>query len=636
MIDNFSEAIFWSIPIVASIVTASVLGYLAYRDKSKGKVIFALAFAFTSIGYSHWLLQAAEISFLDLSFRWAFVPMITAIHIAALSSYLRHETMDKSLKSFLVVLTTSTVFLLFPLAISDLIFLIFFGAVAFVSIILLTLLVVRKPQTPDLMLFMSFLCIIFSVMTKEANLPEEYAVLLSLFGIILIGLVFRVTDAESTSSLASFMVLKKELEKVRERLRLTQERAAAELKASEERYETLCEEAGFIIIKTNRKGKITYIIRRINDYGLKKEETVGKNLLDFVPKEDWDRLLGEVKRVNRGEFTEGEMEIVTPRGKIIADYRSTPFRQRGRISEILTSIRDITDRKEMENKLQNYTQELEKQVEERTKVLRISQERLENYSQHLEELVEEKTRKLRQVERMGTIGELAAMVGHDLRNPLQGIAGATYYLKKMASAKLGEKELDMLTSIDRAMEFCNKIINDLLDYSGEIMLDPIETDPKTLLKETLSLIKVPAGVKVVDETQPEPKMRIDKPKMQRVFVNIIKNAFDAMPRGGVLTFRSEQKEHGVSLSFSDTGAGMSRETLQKLWTPLFTTKAKGMGFGLSICKRIVEAHGGKIFVESTMGKGTAFFIVLPNGSDLRRDKDVWVSLPDPVQLEKRR
>ena len=636
MIDNFSEAIFWSIPIVASIVTASVLGYLAYRDKSKGKVIFALAFAFTSIGYSHWLLQAAEISFLDLSFRWAFVPMITAIHIAALSSYLRHETMDKSLKSFLVVLTASTVFLLFPLAISDLIFLIFFGAVAFVSIILLTLLVVRKPQTPDLMLFMSFLCIIFSVMTKEANLPEEYAVLLSLFGIILIGLVFRVTNAESTSSLASFMVLKKELEKVRERLRLTQERAAAELKASEERYETLCEEAGFIIIKTNRKGKITYINRRINDYGLKKEETVGKNLPDFVPKKDWDRLLGEVKRVTRGEFTEGEMEIVTPRGKIIADYRSTPFRQRGRISEILTSIRDITDRKEMENKLQNYTQELEKQVEERTKVLRISQERLENYSQHLEELVEEKTRKLRQVERMGTIGELAAMVGHDLRNPLQGIAGATYYLKKMASAKLGEKELDMLTSIDRAMEFCNKIINDLLDYSGEIMLDPIETDPKTLLKETLSLIKVPAGVKVVDETQPEPKMRIDKPKMQRVFVNIIKNAFDAMPRGGVLTFRSEQKEHGVSLSFSDTGAGMSRETLQKLWTPLFTTKAKGMGFGLSICKRIVEAHGGKIFVESTMGKGTAFFIVLPNGSDLRRDKDVWVSLPDPVQLEKRR
>jgi len=636
LIDNFSEAIFWSIPIVASIVTASVLGYLAYRDKSKGKVIFALAFAFTSIGYSHWLLQAAEISFLDLSFRWAFVPMITAIHIAALSSYLRHETMDKSLKSFLVVLTTSTVFLLFPLAISDLIFLIFFGAVAFVSIILLTLLVVRKPQTPDLMLFMSFLCIIFSVMTKEANLAEEYAVLLSLFGIILIGLVFRVTDAESTSSLASFMVLKKELEKVRERLRLTQERARAELKASEERYETLCEEAGFIIIKTNRKGKITYVNRRIDDYGLKKEEAVGKNLLDFVPKQDWDRLLGEVKRVNRGEFTEGEMEIVTPRGKIIADYRSTPFRQRGRISEILTSIRDITDRKEMENKLQNYTQELEKQVEERTKVLRISQERLENYSQHLEELVEEKTRKLRQVERMGTIGELAAMVGHDLRNPLQGIAGATYYLKKMASAKLGEKELDMLTSIDRAMEFCNKIINDLLDYSGEIMLDPIETDPKTLLKETLSLIKVPAGVKVVDETQPEPKMRIDKPKMQRVFVNIIKNAFDAMPRGGVLTFRSEQKEHGVSLSFSDTGAGMSRETLQKLWTPLFTTKAKGMGFGLSICKRIVEAHGGKIFVESTMGKGTAFFIVLPNGSDLRRDKDVWVSLPDPVQLEKRR
>jgi len=634
LINDFSEVVFWSIPIVASVATASVLGYLAFRDKSKGKMMFALAFVFASVGYAHWFLQAADIGFLDLSFRWAFVPMITAIYIAALSSFLRHETMDKSLKGFLVVLTTSTVFLLFPLAISDLIFLLFFGAVAFTSIILLTLLVVKKQQTPDLMFLMSFICIILSVITKEAGLANEYPVLLSLFGIILIGLVFRVTDADTTSSLASFMVLKEELEKVRERLRLTQERARAELKASEERYETLCEEAGFIIIKTNRNGKITYVNRRVGDYGLKKEEIVGKSLLDFVPKKDWHRLLGEVKRVNRGEFAEGEMEIVTPRGKIVADYRSTPFRQRGRISEILTSIRDITERKEMENKLQNYTQELERQVEERTKVLRISQERLESYSQHLEELVEEKTRKLRQTERMSTIGELAAMVGHDLRNPLQGIAGATYFLRKKASSRLEEKEKDMLTTIDRAIEFCNKIINDLLDYSGNISLDPSETNPKTLLKETLGLVRVPVGVSIVDETWSEPTMRIDRQKMQRVLVNIIKNAFDAMPEGGVLTFRSEEKDKNVFLSIKDTGTGMSQAALQNLWTPLFTTKAKGMGFGLSICKRIVEAHCGRIFVESAPGEGTTFVIVLPVESG-GGAKDFWVSLPETVELKKR-
>ena len=633
MFESFSEVIFFSIPIIASLVTASVLGNLAYKDKSKGKMMFAAAFVFNSIGYAYWLLQAAEIRFLDLSFRWAFIPMITAIHIAAMSSFLKRETIEKSLKGFLVVCTTSAVFLLFPLAISDVVFLLFFGTLAFISIILLTLVLVRKRGTSDLLFFMSFLCIIFSVLTKEAGLAEEYAVLLSLFGTILIGLVFRVTEDSGTNSLASFIVLRTELEKTRESLRLTKERANQELKASEERYATLCEEAGFVIIKTDRKGKITFANRRVEDFGLNREEVVGKNLLDFVPQKHWARLLREVKKVDRGEFVEGETEVATPRGIIIGDYRSTPLRQGGRISEILTSIRDVTSKKEIEAKLQNYSHELEKKVQERTRAFRLSQERLESYSQRLEELVEEKTRRLRQAERMATIGELAAMVGHDLRNPLQGITGATYFLKKSANSKLETKEKDMLTAIDNAIDFCNKIINDLLDYSGEIVVDPTETDPKTILKESLALVKVPVVVRIVDQTRREPRMRIDKQKMQRVFVNLIKNAFDAMPKGGTLTIKSELKGNNVSFSFKDTGIGMSPETLQKLWALLFTTKAKGMGFGLPICKRIVEAHCGRIFVESTSGEGTVFVIVLPIQSGTEENKDFLVSLPEAIEMK---
>lgn len=596
-------------------------------------MIFASAFAFASIGYVHWLLEAAEISFMELSFRLTFVPVLTAISIAAFSSFIDNEMIKKSVKGYLVVLTASTVFLFVPPAISDPFSLLFFGAVAFVSVVLLAIEVARERQTPDLMLFMSSMSIVLSVLTSEAGLAEEYAVLLSLFGITLIGLSFRVTDDESASRAVLFRTLKDEVEKVKESLRLSEERAREELEASEGAYATLCEEAGFILIKTDRKGKITYVNKRIGDYGLTKVETVGKNLLDFVLKKDWERLLGIVKRVNRGEFAEGEMEIVTPRGIIVADYRSTPLRQKGKVCEILTDIRDITKKKESEDKLQNYAQELERQVEERTKAFKISQEKLQSYSQHLEEEVEEKTRRLRQAERMGTIGETAAMVGHDLRNPLQGIAGATYYLKKMASARLEKKEVDMLESIDRAIEFCNKIVDDLLDYSREITIDSVETDAKTLLKESLRRVKVPAGIRIVDETESEPKLRIDRLKMQRVFINIIKNAFDAMPKGGMLTISSERKEHTVSFSFNDTGTGMNQETLQKLWTPLFTTKAKGMGFGLAICKRVIETHGGRISAESKMGKGTTIFIVLPYGLEVKKSKDVWEGPPVAAQLE---
>jgi len=92
---------------------------------------------------------------------------------------------------------------------------------------------------------------------------------------------------------------------------------------------------------------------------------------------------------------------------------------------------------------------------------------------------------------------------------------------------------------------------------------------------------------------------------------MIKNALDAMPNGGKLKVESHGQNGQVLISFSDTGVGISEEFMHELWTPLKTTKAKGMGFGLSICKRIVEAHGGRISVSSVLGKGTVFTLTLP-------------------------
>ena len=99
--------------------------------------------------------------------------------------------------------------------------------------------------------------------------------------------------------------------------------------------------------------------------------------------------------------------------------------------------------------------------------------------------------------------------------------------------------------------------------------------------------------------------------MMRVFINLIKNAIDAMPEKGTLEITNHQTRDCVEIAFADTGTGMPKETLQKIFTPLFTTKAQGMGFGLAICKRIIEAHGGKISVETATGKGTTFTVTLP-------------------------
>jgi len=100
-------------------------------------------------------------------------------------------------------------------------------------------------------------------------------------------------------------------------------------------------------------------------------------------------------------------------------------------------------------------------------------------------------------------------------------------------------------------------------------------------------------------------------KMRRVFLNLTLNAVDAMPKGGTLTIASTRSGDNVHITFRDTGEGMTTENLTRIWSPLFTTKAKGIGLGLAIAKRFVEAHGGSISVETKLGKGSTFTVTIP-------------------------
>jgi PAS domain S-box-containing protein len=255
------------------------------------------------------------------------------------------------------------------------------------------------------------------------------------------------------------------------------------------------------------------------------------------------------------------------------------------------------------------------------------------YMEHLEEKVEERTRQLKDAqekliksERLAAIGQVAAMVGHDLRNPLTGIKGATYYLKTKLGPKMDEKAREMLELIDKDVEHSNKIITDLMEYSKEIRLELTETTPKSIVRDALSLVEVPENVQVLDLTQSEPKIKMDVEKMKRVFYNLVKNAVDAMSKGGKLTITSRESDGNVELAFADTGIGMTKEIMGKLCTPFFTTKARGMGLGLAICKRIIEAHGGKISVESTIGKGTTFKVTISIEPKIKEGGEkVWVN-----------
>jgi sensor domain CHASE-containing protein/nitrogen-specific signal transduction histidine kinase len=231
--------------------------------------------------------------------------------------------------------------------------------------------------------------------------------------------------------------------------------------------------------------------------------------------------------------------------------------------------------------------------------------------------IENKSIKLRSTERLATLGELTTAIAHDLRNPMQGINAAAYYLKTKIRSTADEKTSKMLTLIEKDIKYSDRIIQQLLEYSEPIWLEFDDTTIGEIVKEALCQVRIPEKIQVVNEVNDpkngdhKQKIRIDKQKIRAVFGHMIENAVEAMPNGGILKIGSTQLKSNVIFTLSDTGIGMSKEQLGKVWSPLFTTKAKGMGLSLASCKRVVEAHGGKISVESIKEKGTTFSLTIP-------------------------
>jgi signal transduction histidine kinase len=220
-------------------------------------------------------------------------------------------------------------------------------------------------------------------------------------------------------------------------------------------------------------------------------------------------------------------------------------------------------------------------------------------------------------QRLATIGETSAMVGHDLRNPLQGIAGIVYLAKRdLESRKAVDRKAAaaLLDTIQEQVGYMDKIVSDLQDYSQPLAPELTETNLPNLIRQTLSTIKIPEAIKVTVEIQkPAENAMIDPTLMRRTLTNLAINAIQVMPKRGKLTIRACSKRDSTIMTIQDTGAGIPRKNLAKLFSPFFTTKAKGQGLGLAVCKRLVEAQGGTITVKSKPRKGTAFTIKLPRG-----------------------
>jgi PAS domain S-box-containing protein len=250
-------------------------------------------------------------------------------------------------------------------------------------------------------------------------------------------------------------------------------------------------------------------------------------------------------------------------------------------------------------------------IREEERVIRNSEDQVQDVVGYWTDVTEHKRleEELLKSQRLAAIGEITRMVGHDLRNPLQGIAGATDVLKKQLGNVADATTTEMLDVLEKDVAYSNRIITDLLDYSKTIQLTPVETSLRSLIEQSLQMVPKPNGVTVVDQTV-DLQIKVD-PQIQRVFVNLIKNAYDAMPHGGRLVIKTRASKEFVEMSLCDTGEGPTEEVIQKLWKGPVTTKAKGLGLGLAISKRIIEAHGGSISLEKGSELGALVRVNIP-------------------------
>jgi two-component system sensor kinase FixL len=224
----------------------------------------------------------------------------------------------------------------------------------------------------------------------------------------------------------------------------------------------------------------------------------------------------------------------------------------------------------------------------------------------------EMEKKLMRQEKLAILGQLAGGVGHELRNPLGAIKNAAYFLN-MALEKPEQEVKETLELLEKEVSTSERIISSLLGFAHPKPPLRHKVNVNEIIDEVSKRNKIPGRIKVeVRLTKTLPSIIADPVQLTQVFGNLVLNSIQAMPEGGVLVIETNlDNRKYVVASFADTGNGIHEDILEKLFEPLFTTKAKGIGLGLAVSKTLVEGHGGTIEVESTVGKGSTFTVKLP-------------------------
>lgn len=397
-------------------------------------------------------------------------------------------------------------------------------------------------------------------------------------------------------------------------------KAQEALKESEQRWATTLASIGDAVIATDLTSRITFmngVAEELTGWTLPEAaNNPVKEIFHIVNEQTGVEVENPIHRVLKEGLIVGlanHTVLLRKNGtEVPIDDSGAPIKDKdGKMTGVVLIFRDITERKKAEKELQERTEKLELTQQK----LEENAIQLEEYSNQMEALASQRLKKLQDAERLAAIGQVAGMVGHDIRNPLQAIVGELYFAKESIkeTAKEGTKgTLESLDFIQEQTDYISKIVTDLQDYSKPLKPDFSAIELSNFLRDAEKTISLPDNIKTQFICEGEiPTVILDKTFTTRILTNLFTNAIQAMPKGGKLTVKASKQNKSAVISVEDTGVGIPEEVKGKMFTPLFTTKSKGQGFGLAVVKRLVEAQGGTISFESELGKGTKFIVEFP-------------------------
>jgi len=402
-------------------------------------------------------------------------------------------------------------------------------------------------------------------------------------------------------------IAEQKIQELNEKLNLLLEQWTRELIKEQNYTNYLLENSPDFQVTLNTKGKIIGANRACEEIlRKKKEELIGSSIYRYLPKEEIKKIIGKV--LNEKQVKNFEVTInISEKEPLIFDFSGAVFIDLQRKTGVYLSGRDISERRKLQQELKELNQNLEKKVIERTKELKKTQNQLI------------------QSEKLSIIGQLAAGVAHEIKNPLTTMSLAIEHLEKKC---YGDFQKNKLKVVQKNIIRINKIIQGLLTFSRPYTFN-FTCENVNVIVERLEPIleelhpRNIKDIKIIKKYNPKlPEVWVDSDHLEQVFLNLALNAIEAMGYNGELYISTsyDPKQKKIKIKFKDTGCGIAEENLKKIFHPFFTTRKDGTGLGLSICQMIINEHKGNISAESRLGEGTTFTILLP--LDRRRGRQI--------------